>query len=135
MSTGRCACGGVRYTTSLPLRAVINCHCDRCRRITGHFMAATGCDATGLHLDADRTLRWYEADPGVWYGFCGECGSTLFWRADGVRDWMSIAAGTLDPPTGLTTEIAWWTATASDYHRLDPSLENYEREPGSSAER
>ncbi len=98
-------------------------------------MAATGCDPSGLHLDADRTLRWYEADPGVWYGFCGECGSTLFWRADGALDWMSIAAGALDPPTGLTTDTAWWTATASDYHRLDPSLENHEREPGSRAER
>jgi hypothetical protein len=92
-------------------------------------MAATGCDPAGLDIDPDETLRWYEAAPGVSYGFCGTCGSTLFWRSDGVADQISIAAGTLDTPTGLTTETVWWTGTASDYHRLDPSLVSYEREP------
>ncbi len=129
MSSGRCACGGVRYATSRPLRAVVNCHCERCRRITGHFMAATGCDRSGIAFDAAETLRWYEAAPGVEYGFCSKCGSTLFWRATAIDDWISIAAGTLDPPTGLATESAWWTATASDYHRLVPLLDNHEHEP------
>jgi hypothetical protein len=92
-------------------------------------MAATGCDPEGLHLESDDTLRWYDASPGVSYGFCGTCGSTLFWRADGVPNQISIAAGTLDPPTGLSTGSAWWTGTASDYHRLDPSLVAHEREP------
>lgn len=92
-------------------------------------MAATACHTDGLHLDADDTLRWYEAVPGVAYGFCGTCGSTLFWRAGGVPDQISIAAGALDPPTGLTTESAWWTAAASDYHELDHSLVEHEREP------
>lgn len=129
MSSGRCACGGVRYTTSRPLRAVVNCHCERCRRISGHFMAATGCHPDGLHLDTDETLRWYEPVPGVAYGFCGTCGATLFWRADDVPGWISITAGTLDPPTGLTTTSAWWTGAASDYHRLDRSLAEHVREP------
>ena len=94
-------------------------------------MAATGCHPDGLHLhlDTDETLRWYEPAPGVGYGFCGACGSTLFWRADDDPRLISIAAGTLDAPTGLTTTTAWWTGAASDYHRLDRSLAEYEREP------
>lgn len=100
--TGRCDWGGVRYRVDGPMRPIINCHCSRCRRITGHHMAATGCD-DGLTLAADATLRWYEPAPGVFSGFCGTCGSTLFWRSDARPGWTSIAAGSLDPPTGLVT--------------------------------
>ena len=128
--TGRCECGGVRYRVTGPLRPVVNCHCSRCRRITGHFMAATGCADEHLQLEVDATLRWYEPAAGVFYGFCGTCGSTLFWRSDGNPGWTSIAAGPLDQPTGLRTQAAWWTAEAADYHELDQSITNYAHESG-----
>ncbi len=121
-------CGGVRYQTSDELRPVLNCHCERCRRITGHFMAASGCRRSRLDLKTDDTLRWYEPAPGVAYGFCAVCGSTLFWRTDDDPDWISICAGTLDRPTGLTTTAAWWTAEASDYHELDPNIAHHPHE-------
>ena len=128
--SGRCECGGVRYRTEAELRPVFNCHCERCRRITGHFMASSGCPMDALIFVADDTLRWYEPAPGVFYGFCGRCGGTLFWKADGVPDWISICAGTLDQPSGLTTVAAWWTAEAADYHRLDSSLTQHAYESG-----
>ena len=127
--SGRCECGGVKYQTDDELRPVVDCHCDRCRRITGHFMAASGCALSRLEFVADDTLRWYEPADGVFYGFCGTCGSTLFWRSDGDADWISIAAGTIDKPTGLSTGSAWWTTTAGDYHRLDPEVPSYAIEP------
>ncbi len=125
--TGGCACGAVRYEATGPVRDVIDCHCDRCRRVTGHFMAATASRDRDLLVTGPGSLRWWEAAPGVRYGFCGTCGSTLFWRADGTGS-TSIAAGTLDPPTGLTTTAAWYVSEASDYHRLDPGLEHRDRE-------
>jgi len=127
--TGSCACGGVTYRVAGELRPVINCHCHRCRKITGHFMAASGCAWSDLEFDSQATLRWYEPAAGVFYGFCGTCGATLFWRTDSQPDHVSIAAGTLDPPTGLVTDSAWWTSEASDYHVLDPALQNHPTEP------
>lgn len=124
-ATGGCLCGEVRYQTTGDLRDVVNCHCERCRRVTGHFMAATGCNRAQLAIDERGTLRWFEAGPGVFYGFCGRCGSTLFWRADGRPEWISIAAGTLDQPSGLTTTAAWWTSEVADYHQLDGTIVNY----------
>ncbi len=120
--TGGCACGAVRYETRGPLRDVVNCHCERCRRVTGHFMAATASADGDLVVTGEGALQWWEAAAGVRYGFCRFCGSTLFWRADGA-DRTSIAAGTIDPPTALTTTSAWYVADASDYHRLDHTLE------------
>lgn len=114
------------------MRPVVNCHCSRCRRITGHFMAATGCADEHLSFASEATLRWYEPSVGVYYGFCGTCGATLFWRSDGNPGWISVAAGPLDPPTGLRTSAAWWTAEASDYHTLDRTISNHAYESGIS---
>lgn len=128
VATGGCACEGVRYRIAdTDLRSVSNCHCEPCRRITGHFMAATAAPVDAVHFDAASTLRWFDSTPTVQYGFCGTCGSTLFWRTADKPGHLSITAGTLDPPTGLETTLALFGDSASDYHRLDPSIET---EPG-----
>lgn len=122
--SGGCACGSVRYRVDGPLRNVVNCHCERCRRITGHFMAASACAAEHLVIESEETVGWYRPveEPGVAYAFCSVCGGSLFWRSDTGPESISICAGTLDPPTGLVTDLALFCAEASDYHRLDESI-------------
>jgi hypothetical protein len=112
---GRCLCGAVRYQVTGRLRDVVDCHCERCRRFTGHHMAATAADVSGIEVeDPGRRLTWY-AVPGAAYGFCAGCGSSLFWRGDSTPQQWSVCAGTLEPPTGLRTVEAWWVSQASDY--------------------
>ena len=116
---GGCLCGGVRYTVEGPLRDVFDCHCIRCRRFTGHHMAATAASPERVRFDSDSSLRWFspQDDPAVAYGFCATCGSSMFWRADAHPEKLSIAAGTIDGTTGLTTTRAWWVSDAGDYYR------------------
>ena len=126
--SGRCLCGGVTYEVHGPLRRVWNCHCWRCRRWTGHFMAASNCCQEHLHFASGDTLAWHHPadDPNVAYGFCRECGSSMFWKVlegpGDQKDHIALCAGTLDLPTGLTTEGALFTADAADYHTLDPDI-------------
>ena len=113
---GQCLCGSIRFTVVGELRDVINCHCHRCRRWTGHHMAAAGARAADVVIDDEAgTLTWFAPVPEAEYGFCGRCGSSLFWRNDDPGQ-LSICAGTLHPPTGLRTSEAWWVGEASDYH-------------------
>ena len=114
---GRCLCGGIRYAVRGALRDVVNCHCERCRRFTGHHMAATSAAVEDLSIDDPETLlRWYFPVPEAGYAFCSRCGSSLFWQSTSDPTRRSICAGTLEPPTGLRTVQAWWTSQASDYH-------------------
>jgi hypothetical protein len=118
--TGRCLCGAVAYEVRGPVRDVVLCHCSECRRWTGHVgaFAATTCES--LVLVEARGLRWAPSpasDRRARRGFCAECGSGLFWEpADG--DTVSIAAGTIDPPTGLHLAGHWYTHEAGDYYKL-----------------
>ena len=124
-ASGRCLCGAVRYEVDEPLRDVILCHCAECRRWHGHVCAATAVPAGALRLVSERGLRWIdspESNTHARRGFCGECGSSLFWDAPD-RDTISIAAGTLDEPSGLKTIAQIYTADAGDYYEIDSRIE------------
>lgn len=118
--TGGCLCGAVRYRYAGPLRPVVACHCEQCRRTSGHFAAGTQGHRECLTLEDADTLQWYESTPGVHRGFCTGCGSSLFWTRDPAR--ITIMAGTLDRPTGLRLTHQIFTAYASDYYTVDPNL-------------
>jgi hypothetical protein len=124
-ATGGCLCGAVRYSVGGALRDVVVCHCSRCLRTHGHAGAYSSCPAGDLVLVRSDALRWYEAD-GRARGFCGECGASLFWRADG-DDEISIAAGTLDQPTGLKTVAHIYTADLADYYEIAGPGERHPR--------
>ena len=128
--TGGCLCGGVKYRIDGPMRDVIECHCNRCRRTSGHHLAATQARADDIELERSETLAWFAPvdHPGVRYGFCRACGSSLFWTAEGSGAW-SVCAGTLDPPTGLRTVATWFADQASDYITLDSSIPTHGRAP------
>jgi hypothetical protein len=122
-ATGGCLCGAVRYEVRGPLRDVVVCHCSRCLRTHGHAAAYSACARSDLVLVRDDGLRWYEADDRA-RGFCGECGASLLWRADGDEE-ISIAAGTLDQPTGLKTVAHIYTRDRADYYEIDGPGERF----------
>ncbi len=115
--TGSCLCGGVRYEVRGPLRPVVGCHCVQCRKWTGHYMAATAARLAEFRVVAGETLRWFRSSDTARRGFCAECGSSLFWQGDG-RDYVAIAAGTLDGATGLATAGHIFCDFAGDYYAM-----------------
>jgi hypothetical protein len=133
--TGRCLCGAVSYEVRGPLRDVLICHCEECRRWHGHVSAFSAARREDLVLVQRRGLRWIKSprsDTGASRGFCAECGSSLFWDAPG-RETICIAAGTLDAAQGLRIVSHWYVSQAGDYYELpDDGLPHHER--GSEAE-
>ncbi len=115
--TGGCLCGAVRYEVRGPLRPIVMCHCTQCRRTTGHVMAATAARHADFRLLAEDGLGWYASSAEARRGFCTRCGSTLFWQGAG-RDYLSIAAGTLDDSRGLRIACHIFTADKGDYYEI-----------------
>jgi hypothetical protein len=130
IATGGCLCGSVRYEVRGPLRDVLICHCEECRRWHGHCSAFAAARRADLVVADGASVRWVaspRSDADARRGFCADCGSSLFWDAP-RRETISIAAGTLDQPTGLRTAAHWFVSQAADYYTLaDDGLERHER--------
>ncbi|WP_416513578.1 GFA family protein [Aliiroseovarius sp. YM-037] len=99
---GGCLCGAVRYEVNGPLRGVVNCHCTMCQKLHGAFGAHTKADKGNITILESRGLRWYASSDRARRGFCGECGSSLFWEPVN-QPGTGILAGSLDQPAGLRT--------------------------------
>ena len=120
-AAGGCLCGAVRYELAGALRDVILCHCAMCRRTHGHVGAYTAAPKNALRLVETRGLRWYASSTIARRGFCGECGGSLFWEPV-AKDYVAIAAGTLDAPTGLATTLQIHVDSAGDYYEIDARI-------------
>jgi hypothetical protein len=116
----------VRYQVTGDLTNVTYCHCSKCRRWHGHIGAYTAVERAGFALVEQRGLKWYAANAKVRRGFCGECGSSLFWDPPG-RQTISISAGTLDSGAGLKVVSHWFVSQAGAYYELpDDGLPHHE---------
>ncbi|MEQ9329320.1 MAG: GFA family protein [Rhodospirillales bacterium] len=122
--TGSCLCGAVAFEVNGPLTGVSFCHCSQCRKMTGHYLASTQAEAADMTFTEDRGLKWFRSSEGAERGFCAECGSTLFWRADGRAD-LSIAIGVIDGATGLGGGHHIFVADKGDYYELADDLPKF----------
>lgn len=114
---GSCLCGRVTYRITGPLRTVIACHCNQCRKTSGHFVAASQAAKESIEVSGKEYLTWYRSSETAQRAFCSICGSQMFWEPDG-KNVVSIMAGTLDGPTGLTIAQHIYCEAKGDYYEL-----------------
>lgn len=115
-----CLCGACRFTIPVPAGAATACHCQQCRKLSGHYAVSVDVEEAALDWRAGATLRPYRTPGGGTRGFCGACGSGLWFRAaDGA---FSVEAGCLAAPTGARLAGHIFTASKGDYYTLDDGL-------------
>ena len=101
------------------MRDVSICHCVECRRWSGYLGAFSATKAEDIAVDGDA-LSWTESpdsDRHFRRGFCSRCGSSLLLQSPD-SDYVSVAAGTLDRPTGLRIAGHWYSHQAGDWDVL-----------------
>lgn len=125
---GGCACGAVTYEVTGPLSDVSMCHCDTCRRQTGHHVAATNASLDALTIRGEENLGTWQSTSEAVRRFCRVCGSPLFWQRVGGST-VSILAGTLDRPTRFSVSHHIFVAEKGDYYEISDGLPQYAQRP------
>ncbi len=129
--TGGCLCGAVRYEVTADLGPVSFCHCGQCRRQHGHVGAYTTFPREGLRIVKDEGLVWHRSSERARRGFCGRCGSALFWDPV-LEPRIDVTPGSLDEPTGLRADRHIYVGHKGDWYDIpDDGLLRFET--GSSA--
>lgn len=118
---GQCVCGQVSFVAG-PLKPLWYCHCDQCRTMTGHYMAAAQTGLSDIEITGEP--RWYYVTQKSRYGFCPNCGSQLFWRNDD-EEYMSVTGGSLDDASGLAVGGHIFTGEKGKYYKLPEHESKY----------
>ncbi len=123
---GSCLCGRVSFTVTGDLAAPDACHCRQCRKQSGHCFASTNVPRAALVVAGDENVAWYRSSEKVRRGFCRTCGSSLFWDPP-ERDWIAVAMGAFDTPTGTHLDRHIFVAEKGDYYEIGDGLPQHPR--------
>ena len=79
MLSGSCSCGAVTYQASSPVRRIVNCHCNMCRRMNGSmFSSYAVIKFENLKVQGGEHLGRYHPTERAIKHFCRNCGSPVF---------------------------------------------------------
>ncbi|MGO7428349.1 GFA family protein, partial [Rhizobium ruizarguesonis] len=104
---------------------VVGCHCSQCRRQTGFYYASVNVARAALSVDGTEAVRLYRSSEEAQRGFCSNCGSALFWQADGSAE-ISVMAGAFDTPSGLAFGHHIYCADKGDFYEISDGLPQYD---------
>jgi hypothetical protein len=105
---GACLCGDLRFEATFPSRWVAHCHCTMCQRAHGAPVVTwVGFAAEQVRIaDPQSRLQWYDSTPGVARrGFCGRCGSMLFFRSSRWPDELHIVRANFTAPVDREPQV------------------------------
>ncbi|MCA2373876.1 GFA family protein [Agrobacterium genomosp. 3 str. CIP 111-78] len=101
--SGGCQCGAVRYRIEGGLRYPHLCHCRMCQKASGnYFMPLAASTLTQFEMTRGEA-SWFQSSDHVRRGFCGRCGTPLFYDMPGA-DFINITLGSLDEPQRIRPE-------------------------------
>ena len=117
MPKGACLCGAVSFEVQGDLPPPDACHCTQCRKHSGHVFASTDVPRSAVTIHGADKVTWFRSSEKVRRGFCSVCGSSLFW--DPIhRDFIGIAMGAFDQPTGTHLAVHIFVADKGDYYDI-----------------
>ena len=131
--SGGCQCGAIRYRADGELGYPHLCHCRMCQKAAGnYFMPLASVMRTAFKLSRGEP-KWFHSSDLVRRGFCGDCGTPLFYDVP-EAEFINITLGSLDDPNAVRPvmqsntgrKMAWFHAL--DALSLEPQAASPDRE-------
>ncbi len=94
---GQCLCGKTRFTAEILTSDVQVCHCSMCRRHAGGVVMSVDIVPKSLIFESKTNLKIYKSSDWGERGFCGYCGTALFWRLKN-NEYCNVNVFVLDIP-------------------------------------
>ena len=101
MHTGSCSCGHVEITASAEPLLVSMCHCLLCQKRTGSsYSVHAYFPSESVAVNGAKSyVRTGDSGAYVYFHFCPECGSTMYWEVEPTPGRTGIPVGVFADPT------------------------------------
>jgi hypothetical protein len=131
MLRGRCACNTVAYEVADEFVVAFNCHCSRCRAMTGSAFLPWGeIEPEKLRVTAGEESLILTGDPNGHHSHrCRQCYSLLYWT--GYEGKIRVPYGSLiDEPT-LKPSAHMFVGSKAPWYEILDELPQYAEDPWS----
>ncbi len=124
--SGKCLCGGVHYAVADEFVYAMNCHCSKCRRMTGSaFKPMAGIERDKLVVTEGQDKLLIYGDERRNNTRCKLCGSLLY---SVVRDgaWVHVTMGTLVDSPAIRPTHHIFVGSRAPWFTITDDLPQYE---------
>ena len=134
--TGGCLCQTVEFDlrgADKDIRGVTACHCQQCRRWSGHHWASVHAPKSALNITKGKdNISWYASSDKAKRGFCKTCGSALFWDGHGypsLADQIDVSAGSLHDAGNMKIFRHIFCRFKGSYYKLKDGVKKHDTFP------
>ncbi len=110
----KCLCGAVKIKALSVNPKITACHCGMCRKWSGGPALALQC-GTNVEIEGIKNVKVFDSSEWAERGFCGNCGTHLFYRIKGTGEY-SIPAGFFPELKDLEIEVQYFIDKKPSYY-------------------
>jgi hypothetical protein len=123
----------VRYSFDAAPLATVACHCRDCQKLSGatNLLTVYADRAAFRHEQGEVASYRKRGDSGneADYVRCARCGTRLWHEPLNARQYVMVAAGTLDDPTWVVPAAHIWTSRAAPSALIPEGVPAWEKGP------
>ena len=124
----QCHCGTLRATTSGEPLLVAICHCKACQQRTGALAASVaGFAKAQVTIEGQTKVfdRYGESGRKVRFYFCPNCGTSLYWEADGRPGSYILAVGAFADPNFPPPSVSIFEESKHTWMQLPTGIKHF----------
>lgn len=128
--SGRCVCGGVRWSYEEPFTAMLYCHCSICRKHHGTlFTTVVAGPLSTFHWRAgtEKIATWRSSERGK-RSFCSVCGSKVP-TVNHEAQQVYMPAGALEGELGIRPQMHLFVGSRAPTYQIHDGLPQHEAYP------
>lgn len=121
--SGKCLCGGVKFTVKVASANFGACHCSMCRTWSGGVVFALD-EVKDLTFEGEHNLSIYKSSDWGERGFCKVCGTNLFWRSAEFGH-TAVMAGAIEEQAELKFVSEIFIDSKPDFYTFADDTKKY----------
>lgn len=124
----QCHCGSLRATTFGEPLLVAICHCKACQQRTGALAASVaGFAKAQVTIEGQTKIfdRHGESGRKVRFYFCPNCGTSLYWEADGRPGSYILAVGAFADPNFPPPSVSIYEESRHTWMQLPTEIKHF----------
>ncbi len=128
--SGNCACGGIQFEIEKTKANVVNCHCNKCRKLNGSSHS-TYFVVSGKRFnlkEGNELLKSYSPSEQAVKNFCNNCGTPIFNMNLKYPNLKMVHYGSINFLEEIKPNINIFCQSKLSWVLIDSETANYETE-------
>jgi len=124
---GSCNCQSVQFSSSGEIRAIVNCHCNLCRKMNGSAFSTYAVVPSENFILKSGSLKTVQVSENASKSFCEHCGTPIYNQNPKLAGLKILYLGAIDKALDIKPAINIYCESQLQWVNQLDALPNFEQ--------